>query len=48
MTLCAMGWSGAAAYSPSPASSGRLGAKLELAKYCRFCRKHTAHKEGKV
>ena len=22
--------------------------KLELAKYCRFCRKHTAHKEGKV
>ena len=21
--------------------------KLELAKYCRFCRKHTAHKEGK-
>ena len=22
--------------------------KLELAKYCRFCRKHTPHKEGKV
>ena len=22
--------------------------KLELSKYCRFCRKHTAHKEGKV
>jgi len=22
--------------------------KLEVAKYCRFCRKHTAHKEGKV
>jgi large subunit ribosomal protein L33 len=22
--------------------------KLEMAKYCRFCRKHTAHKEGKV
>ena len=22
--------------------------KLELTKYCRFCRKHTAHKEGKV
>jgi large subunit ribosomal protein L33 len=22
--------------------------KLELSKYCRFCRKHTSHKEGKV
>ncbi|MFZ5800982.1 MAG: 50S ribosomal protein L33 [Candidatus Omnitrophota bacterium] len=22
-------------------------AKLELKKYCRFCRKHTAHKELK-
>ena len=22
--------------------------KLELSKYCRFCRKHTVHKEGKV
>ena len=22
--------------------------KLELSKYCPFCRKHTAHKEGKV
>jgi large subunit ribosomal protein L33 len=22
--------------------------KLERSKYCRFCRKHTAHKEGKV
>ena len=22
--------------------------KLELTKYCRFCRKNTAHKEGKV
>ena len=22
--------------------------KLERAKYCRFCRKHTVHKEGKV
>ena len=22
--------------------------KLEVAKYCRYCRKHTAHKEGKV
>ncbi len=21
--------------------------KLELSKYCRFCRKHTAHKETK-
>ena len=21
--------------------------RLELAKYCRFCRKHTAHKETK-
>jgi large subunit ribosomal protein L33 len=21
--------------------------KLELSKYCRFCRKHTAHKERK-
>ena len=21
--------------------------KLELKKYCRFCRKHTVHKEGK-
>jgi large subunit ribosomal protein L33 len=21
--------------------------RLELAKYCRFCRKHTAHKESK-
>ncbi len=23
----------------------RTSAKLELKKYCRFCRKHTAHKE---
>ena len=22
--------------------------KLERSKYCRFCRKHTMHKEGKV
>jgi len=22
--------------------------KLELSKYCRFCRKHTLHKEGKI
>ena len=22
--------------------------KLERSKYCRFCRKHTVHKEGKV
>ncbi|MBI3185061.1 MAG: 50S ribosomal protein L33 [Myxococcales bacterium] len=22
--------------------------KLELSKYCRRCRKHTAHKEGKI
>ena len=22
--------------------------KLELTKYCKFCRKHTDHKEGKV
>ena len=22
-------------------------AKLEMKKYCRFCRKHTAHKETK-
>jgi large subunit ribosomal protein L33 len=22
--------------------------KLELSKFCRFCRKHTVHKEGKV
>ena len=22
--------------------------KLELAKYCRFCRKHTSHKEKKL
>ena len=22
--------------------------KLELKKYCMWCRKHTAHKEGKV
>ena len=22
--------------------------KLELSKYCPFCRKHTGHKEGKV
>ena len=22
--------------------------KLELSKYCRWCRKHTDHKEGKV
>ncbi|HXH71273.1 MAG TPA: 50S ribosomal protein L33 [Mariprofundaceae bacterium] len=22
--------------------------KLQLQKYCRFCRKHTAHKETKV
>jgi len=22
--------------------------KLELSKYCRFCRKHTKHKEGKA
>jgi len=22
--------------------------KLQLQKYCRFCRKHTAHKEAKV
>ena len=22
--------------------------KLEVAKFCRFCRKHTSHKEGKV
>jgi large subunit ribosomal protein L33 len=22
--------------------------KLERSKYCRHCRKHTAHKEGKV
>jgi len=22
--------------------------KLELRKYCRFCRKHTLHTEGKV
>jgi len=21
--------------------------RLELSKYCRFCRKHTAHKESK-
>jgi large subunit ribosomal protein L33 len=21
--------------------------KLELKKYCRFCRRHTVHKEGK-
>ena len=21
--------------------------KLEKSKYCKFCRKHTAHKEGK-
>ena len=21
--------------------------KLELSKYCRFCRKHTAHKEAR-
>jgi len=21
--------------------------KLELAKYCRFCRKHTSHKESR-
>ena len=25
----------------------RGGAKLELSKYCRFCRKHTVHKEKK-
>jgi len=22
--------------------------KLELSKYCRFCRKHTLHKESKI
>jgi large subunit ribosomal protein L33 len=22
-------------------------AKLEFSKYCRFCRKHTPHKEGR-
>jgi len=22
--------------------------KLALKKYCRFCRKHTTHKEGKI
>ncbi len=25
----------------------KSGEKLELAKYCRFCRKHTKHKERK-
>ena len=25
----------------------RDSAKLELSKYCRFCRKHTPHKERK-
>ena len=30
------------------ASIEELSEKLELAKYCPFCRKHTAHKEGKV
>jgi len=26
----------------------RRGSKLELKKYCRFCRKHTVHKEHKL
>ncbi len=25
----------------------KQGEKLQISKFCRFCRSHTAHKEGK-
>jgi len=34
-------------YTFSRNKKKKKGAKLELMKYCRFCRKHTKHKEGK-
>ena len=31
----------------TPKSKKMIGEKLELKKYCKWCRKHVAHKEGK-
>jgi large subunit ribosomal protein L33 len=31
----------------TPKSQGAAEIKLELKKFCKWCRKHTMHKEGK-